>query len=92
MEIELQGSAEELETLQKELADRFPGDALQFSTMGAATPKFGARVPLGEGITLSLVLTVAVTTLTTEVVKDIYELIKRKYVGIQAKSLGNGTS
>jgi len=86
MKFEIEGSEEEISRLQGELSRRFPDQSFVFGTPKAPKRQLGSRQPLGEAILMTVVVTAA-TTLTAEVVKDVYKFIKDHYFALKINEL-----
>jgi hypothetical protein len=87
MKLEIEGSEEEISHLKAELNRRFPDQAFVFGPPKTPKRPFGSRQPLGEAVLVTVVVTAAATTLTAEIVKDIYKFIKDQYFGVEVKAL-----
>ena len=87
MKFEIEGSEEEILDFQAELSRRFSGQAFVFGPLKASKRQLGSRQPLGEAVLMTVVVTAAATTLTAEVVKDIYKFIKNRYFALKIKDV-----
>jgi len=86
MKFEIEGSEEEISQLQAGLRRRFPDEAFVFGPPEAPKRQLGSRQPLGEAILMTVVVSAA-TTLTAEVVKDVYKFIRDRYFALKVKEL-----
>lgn len=87
MKFEIEGSEEEILDLEAELSRRFPDQTFVFDPLKAPKRQLGSRQPLGEAVLMTAVVTAAATTLTAEVVKDVYKFIKNRYFALKIKDV-----
>jgi hypothetical protein len=85
MEFEIEGSADEISRLQADLKREFSDRKLVFGPPKTPSPGFGSRAPLGEATLVTVVVTAVATTLTKEIMTDLYRWIKQRYAGVKVK-------